>query len=99
LLRAGWRLAYLPFLRLTHVISAARLALPYQKRLTRASFLDFVRVLDQHGIRPWSAIPCWTVPPRALPSWLRYRAWSGPTQLVRWNGALGQYEGRALVPR
>lgn len=99
LLRAGWELAYLPQLRVTHVIPAARLTLDYQKRMARASFRDFVRVLDRHGIRPWPAVPRWSVPLRALLSWFRYRAWSGPTQVVRWNGALGQYEGRALLPR
>lgn len=99
LLRDGWQLAYLPSLKLTHVIPAARLALPYLKRLARASFRDFVSVLDQHGIRPWPAIPRWTVPLRALRSWFRYRAWSGPTQQVRWWGAVGQYEGRSLLQR
>lgn len=99
LLRAGWELAYLPQLRLTHVIPASRLTLAYQKRMARASFRDFVRVLDRHGIRPWPAIPRWSVPLRALRSWFRYRVWSSPAQQVRWSGALGQYEGRSLLPR
>jgi hypothetical protein len=97
LLRAGWQLAYLPSLQLTHVIPAARLALRYQKQLARASFRDFVRVLDQHGIRPWSAIPRWTVPLRALRCWFSYRVWAGPAQQVRWRGAMGQFEARAQL--
>jgi glycosyltransferase involved in cell wall biosynthesis len=99
LLRAGWELAYLPQLRLTHVIPAERLTLAYQKRIARASFRDFVRVLEHHGIRPWPAIAPWSVSLRALRSWFRYRVWSSPAQQVRWWGALGQYEGRALLPR
>ena len=99
LLRSGWQLAYLPQLCLTHVIPAARLTLSYQKRLARASFRDFVRVLDRHGIRPWPAIPRWSVPLRAIRSWFRYRVWANPAQQVRWSGALGQYEGRALLTR
>ena len=99
LLRSGWELAYLPQLRLTHVIPAARLTLDYQKRMARASFRDFVRVLEHHGIRPWPAIAPWSVPLRALRSWFRYRVWSSPAQQVRWWGALGQYEGRALLHR
>jgi glycosyltransferase involved in cell wall biosynthesis len=99
LLRAGWELAYLPQLRLTHVIPASRLTLAYQKRLARSSFRDFVRVLDRHGIRPWSAIPHWSLPLRALRSWFSYRAWSSPAQQVLWSGAVGQYQGRALLPR
>lgn len=99
LLRDGWELAYLPQLRLTHVIPAFRLTLAYQKRLARASFRDFVRVLDRHGIRPWPAIPRWSVPLRALRSWFRYQAWSSPAQQIRWSGALGHYEGCAAMSK
>lgn len=97
LLGAGWELAYIPQLCLTHVIPAARLTLPYLKRLARDSFRDFVRVLDQHGIRPWPAITRWSVPLRALRTWFRYRAWSSEAQQIRWSGALGQYEGRCTI--
>lgn len=99
LLRAGWDLAYLPQLRLTHIIPPSRLKLDYQKRLARASFRDFVRVLDRHGIRPWSAIPGWSVPFRAVLAWLCYRAWICPGNQVRWCGAVGQYEGRAALSK
>lgn len=97
LLASGWRLLYLAGARLTHLIPSQRLELDYQKRLARASFRDFVRVLDLHGIRPWSAIPTWTVPLRSAWAWLRYRPWRDPAEQVRWWGALGQYEGRALI--
>lgn len=99
LLQNGWELAYLPHLRLNHVIPPSRLTLAYQKRIARASYRDFVRVLDRHGIRPWSAIPRWSVPLRALRSWFFYRAWESPSQQVRWSGALGQFEGRSLIYR
>lgn len=97
LLAAGWRLLYLASARLTHLIPSQRLELAYQKRLARASFRDFVRVLDRHGIRPWQPIPAWTVPFRIVWAWLRYRPWRHPAAQVRLWGALGQYEGRALI--
>ena len=97
LLAAGWQLLYLATARLTHLIPSQRLDLAYQKRLARASFRDFVRVLDLHGIRPWQPIPAWTVPLRSAWAWLRYRPWRDPAQQVRWWGVLGQYEGRALI--
>ena len=97
LLAAGWRLLYVAGARLTHLIPSQRLELAYQKRLARASFRDFVRVLDHHGIRPWQPIPAWTVPLRSAWAWLRYRPWRHPAEQVRWWGALGQYEGRALI--
>ena len=96
-LAAGWQLLYLAEARLTHLIPSQRLELNYQKRLARASFRDFVRVLDLHGIRPWRAIPSWSVPLRSAWAWLRYRPWRHPAQQVRWWGARGQYEGRALI--
>ncbi|MCP9849779.1 glycosyltransferase [Cyanobium sp. Morenito 9A2] len=97
LLRAGWQLAYLPQLRLTHLIPSKRLELDYQRRLAEASFRDFVRVLDLHGLRPWPAIPVWSVPLRSLRAWFRYRVWRSPERQVRWRGAVGQFRGRALL--
>jgi glycosyltransferase involved in cell wall biosynthesis len=99
MLREGWELAYLPQLRLKHIIPANRLTLNYQKRIARASYRDFIRVLNFHGIRPWTSIPRWSVPLRSIRTWLRYRAWSSPAQQVRWFGAIGQYEGRASLSR
>lgn len=99
LLRAGWELAYLPKLRLTHHIPPARLTEAYQRRMARASFRDFVQVLDIHGIRTWNAIATWTVPLRALKAWFTFRAWCGPAERIRWQGAIGQFEGRAALAR
>lgn len=99
LLANGYDLAYIPDLRLTHHIPGTRLSASYQRRLARASFRDFVQVLGLHGLRPWSAIPAWSVPWRALKAWFTYRAWLGPAERIRWQGAIGQYEGRASLPR
>ena len=95
LLRQGWELAYVPALALRHLIPPGRLRLPYQQRMARASFRDFVRVLDVHGIRPWAPIAAWTVPLRALRAAWTHRIWRGPAARIRWAGALGQYQGRA----
>lgn len=97
LLSHGWELAYLPQLRLRHYIPVQRLQAAYQQRLSRASFRDFVQVLDLHGIRPWCAIPGWSVPLRALRAWFTYRAWRGPAERIRWQGAVGQFEGRSTL--
>ena len=97
LLASGWEIAYLPQLRLSHHIPAARLQEAYQRKLARASFRDFVQVLDLHGIRPWKAIKRWTVPLRALRAWISYQAWRGPAQRIRWQGAVGQFQGRASL--
>jgi glycosyltransferase involved in cell wall biosynthesis len=99
LLGKGWEVAYFPELSLTHIIPPGRLTQDYQERMARTSFRDFVRVLDLHGIRPWSAISPWTVPVRVVRSWINQRAWNGPAARIRWQGSIGQYEGRARLPR
>ncbi len=96
-LRNGWDLAYIPNISLTHLIPPQRLTIDYQKRIARASFRDFVTVLDLHGIRPWSSISRWSVWPRALISWCKNRVWEDPKNAVLWSGVLGQYEGRAKL--
>jgi glycosyltransferase involved in cell wall biosynthesis len=97
ILRGGWELAYLPTLMLEHLIPAARLTEAYQRRIARASFRDFVKVLAAHGIQPWNAIPEWSVPLRTVKAWFTHRAWTGPAASIRWQGAVGQYEGRAAI--
>jgi glycosyltransferase involved in cell wall biosynthesis len=96
-LGAGWDLGYLPQLSLAHVIPPGRLTLQYQKRIARASFRDFVKVLDIHSIRPWSPIPRWSIPLRSAKAWLTFRVWRGPVQQIGWQSAIGQFEGRAAL--
>lgn len=97
LLAAGWKLAYLPALRLTHLIPPRRLTIDYQCRISRVSFRDFVRVLAIHDIRLWPAIPRWGVLPRQLKAWFTHRAWRDPASRIRWQGACGQIEGRSQI--
>jgi glycosyltransferase involved in cell wall biosynthesis len=99
LLSGGWELAYLPQLCLTHLIAAKRLGIEYCRKLGRASFRDFVGVLDKHGIRPWTAIPKWTLPLRAVRDWWRVKPWQSPRRSLEFWGHVGMYEGRAALPR
>ncbi len=95
LLGQGWRVAYLPQLSLVHLIPARRLSLAYLERYVESGNQTWVRVLDVHGIRPWSAIPRWTVPLRRLKLWLKLQPWRGPVERIRWRGAIGLILGRA----
>ena len=97
LLRAGWQLAYLPELSLTHLITAGRLQPDYLARIGRVSFRDFIWVLDMHGVRIWRPIAGWTLPLRALRAYITFRAWRGPAAYIRWQSAIGQFEGRARL--
>ncbi|QJE94283.1 glycosyltransferase [Luteolibacter luteus] len=96
-LRGGWDLGYLPELSLTHLIPGTRLTLDYVTRIARVSYRDFVRVLDIHGIRPWPRISRLTIPVRSFRAWLACKGWRGPVERIRWQSAVGQFEGRAQL--
>lgn len=96
-LDAGWSVAYWPDLVLHHLLPEGRLTQQYLGAISRAAFRDYIQVLDLHGIRPWDAIPRWTLPLRKAKAWLRSRAWSSPGAFVRWSSAVGNLEGRATL--
>jgi glycosyltransferase involved in cell wall biosynthesis len=94
-LRAGGGVAYLPALRLTHLIPESRLQPAYLARLNRAIQRSWVRVLALHGERPWPSIPRWTLPLRLARARLRTRPWRGPAENIRYHGIAGRLEGQA----
>lgn len=96
-LSEGWTVGYFPQLSLVHIIPGGRLTLEYQKRMARVSFRDFIRVLDIHGIRQWSGIKPWSVPLRAAKAWLKVKPWRSEQAQIKWQGTIGQFEGRAML--
>jgi len=97
LLRDGWRVGYFPELLMTHIIPATRLAPTYLGRLSHGIAKSWLQVLALHGICPWKPASNWSVPLRKWRAYLRYRAWAGPAEYVRWRGACGHFEGRAII--
>ena len=95
-MRAGWEVGYFPQLSLTHLIPAARLEAGYLARLNRGIQKSWMQVLSRHGINSWPPISSWTVPLRKLKMWWSHRAWRGPAEHIRWQGACGHFEGRSL---
>ncbi len=95
LFSAGWEVAYFPELSLTHLIPVGRLDPAYLARLNRGIQKSWVQVLARHHLCPWPRIPAWTVAPRRLKAWFSYRAWSGHSARIRWQGACGRFEGLA----
>lgn len=96
-LEAGYSVAYWPQLTLLHIIPSFRITQKYLEKISRAAFRDFITVLDLHEIRVWEAIPKWTIPLRALKSWIKLRPWVSPNSSVQWHCAIGQFEGRARL--
>jgi len=96
-LEKGWNVGYFPELQLTHLIPSERLTFEYQYRLAQGIMESWVQVLDIHGIRPWPAIPRWSVPLRQLKAWFTHRAWTGRSARLRWQAACGKLEGQARL--
>jgi glycosyltransferase involved in cell wall biosynthesis len=97
LLGRGWKLAYLPQLRLDHLIPAHRLSPEYLERYAYSSSKTWVQVLDIHGICPWRAIPDWTAPLRKARAYMRFRAWQAVENRIRWRGACGLIDGQVAI--
>ncbi|MFN0220003.1 MAG: glycosyltransferase [Hyphomicrobium sp.] len=99
ILATGWRVAYLPQLKLFHAIPAARLTRDYLARHSHASNRTWVQVLNMHGIRPWTPIPPWSVPLRKARAFLALRAWQDDPSYILWRGACGLFEGRSQISK
>jgi glycosyltransferase involved in cell wall biosynthesis len=97
LLAAGWRVAYLPELRLEHLIPARRLTSSYLAEYAYSTNLTWVQVLDLHGLRPWGAIDPWTAPLRKAKAYATFRAWRDDANFIRWRAACGLLDGRARL--
>jgi hypothetical protein len=93
----GWTVAYLPELRLEHLIPAQRLSRDYLERYAQSSNRTWVQVLAVHGIRPWAPAARWSLPLRKARAWVRMRAWASPANRIRWRGACGTFDGRATL--
>lgn len=66
--------------------------------LRAEGFAPGVQVLHRRGANPSPPIAPWTVPLRQLKAWFAYRAWAGPAEFIRWQGACGRFEGPADLP-
>jgi GT2 family glycosyltransferase len=98
-LEEGWQVGYFPELRLQHLIPEARTTIAYQRRMAREAMRSFILMLDRHGIRPWAAIPKWSVPLRVANDCLRVRPWSSPERLLRWSMNRGRYEACGSIKK
>ena len=94
LMENGWEVGYFPELSLVHLIPAGRIEPDYLARLNRGIAKSWMEVLSLHDANPWPRIAAWTIPVRQLKSWFSNRAWSGPSNYIRWQGACGHFEGR-----
>ncbi|WP_170113452.1 glycosyltransferase [Ahniella affigens] len=94
LLAKGQGVAYLPALRVTHILSIARLEVDYLRRLNLGIQQSWMQVLRFNGVSPWppiSRLGAWL---RIARAYVRYQAWRGPVQRIRFAGAKGHFLGR-----
>lgn len=98
-LEEGWQVGYFPALKLQHLIPRRRMTLDYQRRMARESMQSFVAMLDRHGIRPWVAVPPWTVPLRIARDFFRVQPWRDVRRSLTWWMNCGRYRACAKLPR
>jgi len=96
IMQQGWEVAYFPELSLHHLIPAGRLEPAYLARLNRGIQKSWMQVLARHDANPWAPLSPWGVRFRKLKAWFTYRAWAGPIEHIRWQGACGHFEGRTI---
>jgi glycosyltransferase involved in cell wall biosynthesis len=94
-LHAGWEVGYFPELSLTHLIPTKRVEPAYLARLNRGIQKSWMLVLYRHNANGWPPIARGILMLRKLKAWWTYRAWRGPIEHIRWQGACGHFEGRA----
>ena len=99
ILESGWEGGYFPQLELLHLIAAGRLTRDYLARLNEGIAKSWVEVLHRHGLCPWKPSSPVLMPMQMLRAFVRYKAWNGPAEYVRWRGACGQFRGRAQIWR
>lgn len=97
LLGDGWAVAYLPQLRLVHLIPARRVSPDYLASYAYSSNRTWVQVLAVHGMRPWPAVAAWSAPLRKARAYLALGAWRSAPDFIRWRGACGLIDGRSRL--
>jgi len=95
IMQAGWEVAYIPSLSLTHLIPPNRVDAAYLARLNRGIQKSWMQVLSLHHANPWPPLSSTSSRLRQLKAWMTYRAWSNSAAHIRWQGACGHFEGRA----
>lgn len=88
----GLGVAYVPSLRLVHLIPASRLQFGYLVRLVYDGGISWGRFLVRHGYK--QKISAWTIPLRSARAWFRQRAWTR-AGYIGWRAVCGYFEGLA----
>ncbi len=94
---AGWEVAYLPGLSLTHLIPSGRLQPDYLGRLNYGIQKSWMQVLRLHEANPWPPLSRLGARLRKAKAWGTCRPWRSLAARVRWQGARGHFDGRVLA--
>ncbi|MES2107459.1 MAG: glycosyltransferase [Bacteroidota bacterium] len=95
ILRQGYCVAYVPDLKIQHIIPEQRITRAYLSRLNYESSRSWAELLLRYDLSPWPPISKWSVGARKLKSWVSHRAWLSTENFIRWRGACGLFEGLA----
>ncbi len=91
---AGYGVAYLPSLVLTHLIPSQRVQPAYLERLNFGIQKSWMQVLALHHACPWPALTPLGCKLRQLRAWFRMEPWRSNPARIRFAGACGHFAGR-----
>lgn len=95
-MRAGHGVAYVPELRLLHLIPAGRMTRAYLARLNEGIQSSWMQLLRLHGINPWPPLGAVNAALRRFKAFFHYMPWRSDAHYVRWRGAVGHFTGRVV---
>lgn len=97
LIKAGYEIAYVPQLVITHLIPKNRYSLVYLKKMAYESNRSWVKVLDLHGINPWLKVNKSTLFLRQIKAYLKHQPWKSELNAIAYHAALGIYRGQSEI--
>ena len=95
--RAGFQIAYIPQLSVTHIIPKYRYGFEYLKEMAYKSSISWIKVLEIHRINFRQKIPRWTVLPRQIRAWFMLKAWKNDANYIKWKSACGIFQGLSEI--
>ncbi|MDX2197212.1 MAG: glycosyltransferase [Cytophagales bacterium] len=97
ILKAGYKVAYVPQLTLEHYINKQRLTYDYMQRLCYGIEKSWVQVLHQHQVLPWQPVHPNTALLRKLKAYITTKAYISKGNYLKYMEICGRIDGLSSV--
>jgi GT2 family glycosyltransferase len=97
IIKHHYEIAYVPSLRITHLIPARRYSKSYLSQMAYESNRSWVKVLNMHGISIWKSTSRYMLPLRLLRVYLKLKPWKSNLNLIKFQSARGILKGQTEI--